>query len=334
MKGLKLSSLTGELHKVHVRYEKKPVNAIRNKDEKLGLIGEQVLQHYGDTTPASFYTSYYKLPRKALTGFSFDETCKMRYSSIFTLHKTVDELFDRIARYEIIRKISSSMWRWGCGTGTWNEVVDTYENIRNFIFSDNPDFEVRPDHTTHYHQFGYSKFSRTFIDGVFAFLVYYKKKHVMTIGFSIMEGKKLLIQQIQLAKRSGNRFLYRLPNNRLEFVIDLFQKNFHGYDLYVVDGDDLSQKTTGDYQVALTFAKERCARNRAALKESMGKLGEGVSRYYLQRAEEDRREFEEKISHLQSDRARLVLFYKNAGRFTLGPESCKVNNLVHHCVNS
>src|SRR3546814_1923886 len=64
------------------------------------------------------------------------------------------------------------------------------------------------------------KHSRTPLDGVFAYLVQYKGEHVMTLGFSLINDRQILLQQVQLKNRTGNRWLFRFPENRLEFIID------------------------------------------------------------------------------------------------------------------
>ena len=319
MKGLHLRSLSGELLKVEPQHTQKPVNAIKNIDEKLGPWKQQMLEEYGEDF--SFLKNYHQLPLEALKGFSFDELCKLEYSTVLMMRQSVGELFKTHARYEVVRKIQSSMWRWGYGNGVWNEVVDAYEHIRHFSFTRDPDFEIRLDYTTYWNEFGYSKYSRTFIDGIFAFLVYYKKEHVMTIGFSVMDKKRLLIQQIQSAKRSGNRYLYRLPKNRLEFVIGLFREQFPGYRLYVIDGGMLMEKTLADYRRALARAYERCVRYRA----------NGEDRIWLIESERECEELEARIAHLEADKPRIVAFYANGGRFRFGSTQT-VNRLLHRRV--
>jgi hypothetical protein len=219
------------------------------------------------------------------------------------MDRSVVDLFESSAQHEIVWKIKNSMWRWGLSKGTWNEVVEAYNRLRHFSF-DRPDFELRLDHTTYYNEYGYGKYSRVYLDGVFAYLVYYKRKHVMTIGFSIQEKKQILIQQVQTTARKGNRWLYQLPSNRLEFVVELFQKNFPGYRLWVIDGSSLAEKTIADYRRGLQGA------------ERWGDAEEILA-------------FKTKIEHLETDKSRLNALYKNTGRFCLG-SSKSVNGILHH----
>jgi hypothetical protein len=327
MKGLKLSSLTGELNKVEDKYQEKPATTIKSPTRRISKFWKNEIKERSDSS--RFLDYYTRLPLSALSKFSFDELCKMKYSSIFTMHDEVRKLFETKARYEIVRKIINSMWRWGCGAYVWNEVVDAYEYIRNFVFHEDPNFEIRLDHSTYHNECGYAKYSRIFIDGTFAFLVYYKKKHVMTMGFSIMEGRRILIQQVQSAERSGNRYLYRLPANRMEFAIELFQKNFPGYKLFVINGRFLLGKTLRDYRNALDLANIRATRLEQEVDYCTGaKRTSALER--LAETVNDVRLLKENIEHLCADQDRIDTFYKNTGRFKLDSEKFIVNNLVHY----
>jgi hypothetical protein len=331
MLGLELSSLTGELHKVSLKYNKKPVGSIKDVDTKIGPWREFWTRR--GFTDRTFLSHYYELPLKALKGFSFDEICKLRHSSSYTMELDVEKLFETDANYEVVNKIMSSMWRWGTSRGMWNEIVVAYDCIRHFSFLNNPNFEVSLDHTKYFNPYGYAKYSRVFIDGVFALLVYYKKEHVLTVGFSITAGKGLLIQQVQMSKRTGNRWLYHFPSNRLEFVISLFRSNFPGYQIAVIDGSSLVNKTLSDYQQGLDRAQEHCKNYREVLAKNRSESKE----YYvhaLKESKQDCAELSAKIAHLESDAQRLVAFYENAGSFVLGPESKKFNGLLHHKVAS
>lgn len=321
MKGINLRSLTGELHFVDAEFVSQPVLAIQEVDLKLDFC-HRYIEAYFDTF--LFQSDYYKLPLKALRNFSFDEICKLQYSTTIMMDGSVGKLFEKQPNYEVVRKIMSSMWRWGVGKGNWNEVVDTWNGIRHFNLNLNPEFEIRLDYTTGYNEFGNSKYSRTFIDGVFAFLVYYKRKHVMTIGFSITEGRRILIQQVQLKQQSGNRWLYKFPKNRMEFVIDLFAKHFPDFTLCVIDGESLAKKTIADYERGLQRAQERIERNRRYNESELEHCGADI------REDENEVEaFQKRIAHLKGDLSRLAELYKNCGRYRLGA-SVVINNITHY----
>jgi hypothetical protein len=138
----------------------------------------------------------------------------------------------------------------------------------------------------------------------------------MTIGFSITKGRGILIQQVQTVKRTGNRFLYKLPKNRIEFTIDLFKRNFPRYSIFVVRGKSLTQKIIDGYQVQLDriyeYSKEK-DKNQLAKDERVI-------------------EYKRKISHLKDDEARLVSFYNDVGSYDDKSEIKVVNRLVYRMV--
>jgi hypothetical protein len=211
------------------------------------------------------------------------------------MDRTVEMIFETQPNYEVVRKIKSSWWRWGYGKGDWNELVDVYNGIRLFTFGSLPEFTVCLDYTTGYNPYGYSKFSETYIDGIFAFLVYYRGEHVMTIGFSVMENHRLLVQQVQLKKVKGNRFLYRLPKHYLEYVLDLFSHVFPRFTLYIIDGESLAKRLLADYQNAQSLHIERTTA---------------------------------KHQHLRAEAPRLQQLYSGCGQYRLG-HKLTVNQLLY-----
>ncbi len=170
-------------------------------------------------------------------NFTFNELCRIYYFKYF-LHSTVINFFERHYQYEIIHKLKSSIWFYG-HSADWNTLVEAYYSIRRFNLG-LKDFIVRLDYVKGNNRRDNSKFSKTYLDGVFAFLVHHKKKHVMTISFSVGANKKVFINQIQMVNKKGNRFLFKMPENIVEFVIRCFFKHFKGFDVYFVDGRSLA----------------------------------------------------------------------------------------------
>jgi hypothetical protein len=314
MKGLALHSLRLGLERV----EPDSTNPVETIDWQPKL--EPFMAHLANfyDLPFDFQKKYHELRLGYLVNFSFDELCKLKYSSGLSKHGTVEKLFETKAQYEIVRKISSSMWRWGYGTGTWNEIVDTHTHIRHFSFGDIPHMEIRLDHSTYNNPFGYSKYSRLFLDGVFGFLVYYKQKHILTISFSIAEGRKVLIQQIQSTCKTGNRGLYKLPAHRVEYIVSLFVKNFPGYELYLVDGESLSLKNLRDYRNALEWRRKILAEKQSHR-----------SQRYLKDLREDCRELQQRIKHLCFRKAEIAAFYQDVGKYQLGSTPLVLNTIKH-----
>lgn len=273
--------------------------------------GDMDIQDIARRLPASVH----------LKCFTFDQLCKIRYGQIFTMDSSVEKLFEDNPEYSIVRKIQNCMWRWGCGSDVWNEVVEAYDAIRNFSIPV-AGFEVRLDFTTHCNERGYSSESRTYLDGVFGFLVYYKGEHVMTLGFSIMAGRRVLVQQVQLTKRKGNRFLFNLPANRLEFFLDCFAKAFPLHTLCIADGGDIGNTSLNSYKNCLENTTEWLNN---LLKRPMTPYEEKSKKRY----EEEREDLNARIAHLSADLPRLAALYEGTGRFVRN-DAFTVNSVRHY----
>ncbi|MBN9452229.1 MAG: hypothetical protein J0I42_09785 [Bosea sp.] len=260
---------------------------------------------------------------------SLDELCKVKHQCKFMMDHSVEEAFKADPTLRLIQKVGSSMWRWGCGRGGWNETVDAYEGIRSFEIG-HPAFEATFDHSTGYNERGYSEHSRTFLDGALAFLVHYKGEHVLTVGFSLMAGRRLLLQQVQAKSRTGNRWMFKLPRNLTEHVLDRLAAAFPNHALFVADGGDLIGETLASYRRGLRAATEDSARARKAL-ERDPKDERGLRRLAESRAE--RRTFKDKIAHCKADLPRIAAAYAASGRHALG-QTLKVNGLRHYAVLS
>jgi hypothetical protein len=308
-----LSVFTGTLEKVSPEHDRKPINSIADPESRFGPWAQEYIRKYffrGFT----FYPDYRELPLQAFEGFTFDELCKIEFAQNY-MEKSVREVFDTNPKFEIVRKIKNSMWRWGGVNQTWNDLVDVYNGIRAFSFHQDPDFEVRFDYTPTCHSCGHSKFQRIYLDGVFAFLVYYKNKRVMTLGFSVVDGRKLLIQQVQMANRTGNRFLFKLTKNYLEYVIDRFRESFPTHDLYLVDGKKLLERTLRGYQESCAITARHVSEYETLVAEHPEKSS---YRQSLTRHQEECVVLENKIKHLEYDMLRISAFYANPGKYFLG----------------
>ena len=131
----------------------------------------------------------------------------------------------------------------------------------------------------------------------------------MTIGFTIVAGRKLLLQQVQATSKSGNRWMFKLPANRLEFVIDKLRDAFPGHEILVADGEDYAGVSMGQYEDAYEIVSKR------------------------DNFDNDDREHLEylsrKIAQLEQDMPRIAAFYRNTGRYQLGAE-VKIADLKHY----
>ncbi len=324
MEPIELGSLTRELRHVPEAFNTEPVRTIENVDAKLGGWKEYYRHHVREDF--SFLEHYRHLGLRELARFSFEDLCKMRHSSIFTLSDSLEKLFEREIDLEIFDKIRSSMWRWSFSRGTWNEIVDTYNNLRAFNLDEYPGFEVRLDHTPSISAFSYTKYLKLYIDGVFAFLLYYKGEHVLTIGFSVAKDRTILLAQVQSAVQRGNRALYKLPRNRLEFAINLFRRNFQGYKIYVATGESLTEKYLSDGAQQLQKSAENLRRAQEKVSRTTGdtqkKAVEDVSVYAM-----ECEKIQEHIAQVQAARTRLTAFYQTTEQLRLGRVSLKALHL-------
>lgn len=147
---------------------------------------------------------------------------------------------DRIHPYEhLFWKVRHSMWMWGW-SANYNDFVRLYGGLRNLSFG--PDFEVRLDHTYSINERGTAVYAPCeagrlplWLDGEFGLLVYYKGQHVLTVGFSLT-GAGVILHQVQLREKKGNRFLYKLRTPILEYTLDRFVAAFGDVPVLLIDG--------------------------------------------------------------------------------------------------
>ncbi len=313
---LALSTFVKPLHKVEAEFQEKPSRSF-DISAALGPIVLRYIEQRGHTGDILEYI--HNLPLRALTKLSFDQLCKVKQSTFLMMDQSVDDLYRKDPEYMIFNKITNSMWRWGASRGKWNEVVDCYDGLRSFDFG-LKDFDVRLDFTTGHNECGYSEYSRTFLDGVFALIVYYRGEPVMTIGFSFAGDDRILLQQVQLTSRKGNRWLFKLPKPRLEYVLDLFNQQFPQHEIYLADGAELAKKSLRSYRNGIESAKKMLSR-----------ATEERSRATYQ---EELEKFQTKAAHLEQEIARLADFYAKVGDAYMVDRTgvLERNGLIHHRV--
>jgi len=229
-----------------VRIGKHPERSIKDlklKTEKAIKILRQDYPEYL-SSDFRFKDHYYKLPAACFRPFSKEDKIRLKFASFIVMHPTFGNHLEQIREFEIIDKLANSQWRYGFGED-WNTLVRAYNGLRKFEFGD--DFEVRIDMTTGYNECGFSRYERVYLDGVFGFIIYYKGKHVLTIGFSFADKNRVLIQQVQMKNKKGNRFLYKLPAHILDYAIEKMHKAFGDMNLYLCQADDQIKKIHKSY---------------------------------------------------------------------------------------
>jgi hypothetical protein len=234
-KGIKQSVLATDLHSTRSgKYPSRDIADLRGKV----AANEEMIKHYSHLRDSKFdmLQHAYTLPIQCFKGFTKEDMYRLKFSTVIMMNPTVDSWLDEQQEHEVIQKIANSQWRYGFGQD-WNTLVLAYEGIRRFDFGIK-DVEVRLDMTTGCNEQGYTRHTRTFIDGTLGFLIYFKGVHVLTIGFSIADKKRVLIQQVQMKQKKGNRWLYKIPCSILDYAIDRMTEAFSGMNVYLCKGED------------------------------------------------------------------------------------------------
>lgn len=171
-------------------------------------------------------------------AFTHDELIRIWYDS-FTSSRVDKHLEEH---EELIWKVCHTIYCYGGFVRDYDRFIACFECLRRFHVG-LPDFDVRVTHTYSINTASYSVHERSrtpgtslYIDASFGLLLYYKGKHVMTIGFAF-SNRGVQIAQVQLREKHGNRFLYKLPMPYLDFAIDLVQRAFPGDDIWLVTGE-------------------------------------------------------------------------------------------------
>lgn len=311
--GIPLTAYADDLSYVPVHLNDTPAKAFDVLEAVGGNVREYISSRYETT---DIHKVLHRMPTAFFERLGTDLGAKAMLSCPYALDSSTEEELNAIPSFELIRKISSSMWRWGTRRAKWNEIVDAWNGIRSFDLGIEG-FDVTLDYSTWYNPCGNSKHTRTYLDGVFGFLVHWKGQHVMTIGFSIVDGRRLLLQQVQAVNPTGNRWMFRLPANRMEFVIDRLMAAFPRHTLMIADGADYAQRSLDSYRNGLESSARRLDQSN------------GGSPEYADRLQKEVKAFSEKIAGLEQDIDRIAALYRNIGRYTLGDEF-KTNGMRHY----
>lgn len=163
--------------------------------------------------------------------------------------------------YMFVHKLKLSAWHWGHKTLEWDQLVKFHRLLMNFDMG-LPGFEVTFDHSHSWmNQRGWAEYTGQFqreptdpktkpwLDGELGLIISFNGEHVMTVGVSpTVQG--LLVNQIQLAKKKGNRWLYRLPKPHFEHVLEHLQTacESQDIDMYLVTGESLRDQIKSLYK--------------------------------------------------------------------------------------
>src|SRR3546814_19488301 len=94
----------------------------------------------------------------------------------------------------------------------------------------------------------------------------------MTLVFSIINERQIRMQHVQLNNRTGNRWLFRFPENRLESIIYKFRSACRGYRIHIVDGKSTSDKIIASYSSSRKHIKKLISDTQIRIKRGIGDL--------------------------------------------------------------
>lgn len=323
--GVPLSDLSANLIRVAPEFAKKPIRSF----DAIAAMGDHVRDYmlgYHESLDVEEHTSH--LPYEAFDLLTPDQLAKTLVSAKHSIPSEMRDRFEVHPTQRLVAKIRSSMWRWGMRNDDWNAVVDAYDAIRSFDLGV-PGFTVTLDHTSYYNERGRGVHCRRWLDGVFAFLVHWKGEHVMTLGFSVTGDRGVLIQQIQTTKRTGNRWLFRFPANRTEYIIDRFAAAFTGHALHIVDGADVAGMYLKGYRETKKGHLKTVADYERRLERGVGVEDDILG--YIADEKAKAAALAEKIRHLAKDRPRLSAIYADTGRYARGAV-LKMNDFRHYAL--
>lgn len=160
-------------------------------------------------------------------------------------------------KYPLEAKIMSSLWRYGCRRD-YRTTVRYHECLKNLKL-DMPGFEIRLTWSSYFNEFGPSVHLRgpgprdtVYLDGPVGILVYYQGQHVLTIGVALSRCG-VLISQVQLREKKGNRWLYQLGMPYMDWSLALVARTFKGIKLWLVEG------STAVVAVRKSYGSEPCS---------------------------------------------------------------------------
>lgn len=217
-----------ELHLVEDDSEVQvPNQADRFLAHPAGLAG--VADWWGDTSLHAL-----EIARKQWDTYARNQMAYAVLSQVFTFEECLrlwmgscvqTDLGDVLQKeHPLLERLDTCLWQYGF-TRSWNTFVQSLAGLSRLQIN-LPDFETKLTWAPPLRGDGPARHLTTlWLDGAFGLLLYYKGEHVLTVGFGLA-SEGALIAQVQLRRKQGNRFCYRLPQHYLDMVLDLFQEAF------------------------------------------------------------------------------------------------------------
>lgn len=190
--------------------------------------------------------------------------------------------------HPVVYKVRNSHWRYGW-TNHWPSLVAHLHCLTRLPHLLPPGFTVALTWSTWFNEYGPSAHLRgpnpkdnLFLDAPFGLLIYHKGRHVLTIGFALCD-RGVLVAQVQLREKSGNRWLYKLPRHYLDWALDLFAGAFPKDKLHLAGGASVVNAVRAAYgSMPCTMTPETEARITAFYDRPLGsyvRKGKAVGAY-------------------------------------------------------
>lgn len=221
-----------------------PIAAVADASARFTAVAADWIEdHYGAAYFA-WESHWHHAPYDLLARvFTLDELIWLWHTSVLA-----SKLDDHLQEHEaLVWKVQHSLWRYG-GSRDYQRFVACLNGLGRLAVG-LPDFDVRITHTRYINTAAWAADGRDnpiYLDASFGALVYYRGKHVMTIGFALSEYG-VLVAQVQLREKRGNRFLYKLPMPYLDFALALLQRAFPDDVLYLVTGSSTTAAIRAAY---------------------------------------------------------------------------------------
>lgn len=208
-------------------------DSVPNKSERFRAVASTWIEDRYGSNRFSWEDHWHYASHELLAqAFTRDELIRLWHDCVL-----MSELDSHFQEHEALAwKVQHSLWRYGC-TRNYKRFVAFYNGLGR-IAVDLPNFAIRLTHTRYINTAAWAAHGRDnpiYLDASFGVLLYYKSKHVMTIGFAFSVCG-ILVAQVQLREKHGNRFLYKIPTPYLDFALDLLQRAFPNDKLYLVTG--------------------------------------------------------------------------------------------------
>jgi hypothetical protein len=220
------------------------ISAVSDAPGRFAAVAADWIDHRYEAGRFVWAEHWHYAPHELLAqAFSREELIRLWHSCIFA-SKLDDYLEEQEA---LVWKVRHALWRYG-GSRDYQRFVTCYNGLGRLMI-DLPDFEVRITHTRSINTAAWAADGRDkpiYLDAAFGALVYYRGSHVMTIGFAPSEYG-ILVAQVQLREKRGNRFLYKLPMPYLDFALSMLRHAFPDDSLHLVTGSSTTAAIRAAY---------------------------------------------------------------------------------------